>query len=303
MGDGHRCRSGAKITRWTLFPGLLALGLTGCNGDECQTPSCGDASTVDTTTQCKKDQVQCKSDEINAFGVCLAESGMVKVAAGEFTMGKTEARKDHSPEHKVTLKEFLLDKTEVTVAQYRACVDCGVCTRPLRDGSHTGREPYYGNATYNNYPVIYVTHRDAKAYCEGIGKRLPTEAEWEKAARGTQANTYPWGNDSPTQKHANFAALVNDTTPVTDYADKGAPCGALNMAGNVWEWVADVYDATYYAKSPASNPAGPTAGDSRVVRGGSFLSQYEQIRSFARGYFAETAALSSVGFRCARDKW
>jgi len=282
----------------------LAGLLAACNGNDCKDPTCGDAGpAADTTTRCTKDKVSCASGEINAFGVCLAQSTMVKVAAGEFTMGKTEAGKDHTPEHKVTLKEFLIDKTEVTVAQYRACVDCGACVKPLRDGSHTGREPYFGSDKFKDYPVVYVSHKDAKAYCEGIGKRLPTEAEWEKAARGTKANTYPWGSDSPTQKHANFGALVNDTTLVTDFGDKGSPFGALNMAGNVWEWVADAYDAGYYAKSPASDPKGPTSGEIRVARGGSFISQHEQIMSYARGHYAETAALSTLGFRCAKDQW
>jgi formylglycine-generating enzyme required for sulfatase activity len=286
----------------------LALGLGGCCDDECATTPGSDARAEGgggdaAPSECQTDKVQCKADELNAFGVCLAQSSMVKVPAGEFTMGHTEHGKDYNPEHKVTLKEYLIDKTEVTVAQYKACVDCGVCAEPLRDGSHTGREPYYGNAKFADYPVIHVSWKDAKAYCEGIGKRLPTEAEWEKAARGTNGDTFPWGTAAPTSSHANYAAKVNDTAPVTDYDQGKSPYGALNMAGNVWEWVADSYDATYYSKSPAADPPGPTSSVVKVMRGGGFISSTSEIATYTRGHDAEGAAFSTVGFRCAKDKW
>jgi formylglycine-generating enzyme required for sulfatase activity len=230
---------------------------------------------------------------------------MVTVPQGAFTMGfnETDTDPDYEPEHSVTLKEFLIDKTEVTVAQYKACVDCGVCKLPLRDGSHTGREPYYGDPKYNDYPVIYVTWNDAKAYCEVIGKRLPTEAEWEKAARGTTKSAYPWGDDPPSKNHANFGMLVNDTAKVTDYDQGKSSLGVLNLAGNVWEWVADSYDAKYYAASPATDPPGPAEKLAKVVRGGGFISSHTQIRSFVRETYAESAAMSFIGFRCAMDSW
>jgi formylglycine-generating enzyme required for sulfatase activity len=285
---------------WAAAAALLLVGAA-CSDDK----SCAsDASVSDASTvNCKKDKVTCKSGEINAYGVCLAESGMVKVPAGDFTMGKTDTGKDYSPEHKVTLKEFLIDKAEVTVAQYQACVDCAACAKPLRTGSHTGREPYYGNTKYAGYPVIFVSHKDAKKYCEGIGKRLPTEAEWEKAARGTQKNTYPWGNTDPSKTIANFGGYVNDTDDGSKYDGGKSPYGALNMAGNVWEWVADTYDKGYYAKSPGSDPAGPAAGPQKVARGGGFISNPAQITTYYRAVFDETAQLSLVGFRCAKDKW
>ncbi len=289
-----------------MLSALMPVVLGACNGESCNKPTCGDAkvSPADGPGHCQTEKTKCAAGEINAFGVCLAQSGMVKVSAGQFTMGKTETGKDYSPEHKVTLKEYLIDKTEVTMAQYQACVDCGACVKPLRDGSHSGRQPYFRNTKYKDYPVIYVTYKDAKTYCEGIGKRLPTEAEWEKAARGSSTAPYPWGDAPPTKDRANFSALVNDTTPVTNYGDKGkSPVGALNMAGNVWEWVSDAYAATYYAKSPASDPKGPAPSNVRVVRGGCFISKYEQIKTTARGHYVETAAMSTVGFRCAKDKW
>ena len=254
---------------------LLILSTAACeNGGDCEsTADTGVASDATTPSTCTKDKVTCKSGEINAFGVCLPASHMVKVAAGEFTMGYTATGMPYTPEHKVTLKEFYIDKTEVTTAEYAACVACGKCVKPLRDSSHSGREPsYYGNARYKDYPVIHITWKDAKAYCEGIGKRLPTEAEWEKAARGTSKSDYPWGAASPSSSTANFGGVVNDTDKVTA-CDKGkSHCGALNMAGNVWEWVNDTYDAGYYAKSPKSDPKGPATGTLKVVRGGGFAS-------------------------------
>lgn len=279
----------------------LLLAVPGCS-DECEKCAGQDAS-VDTVNLCKKDEVQCASGEINAFGICLAESTMAKVAAGDFTMGKTETGEDYSPEHTVKLKAFLIDVTEVTVEQYKACVDCGVCNRPLRDGSHTGREPYYGDDTYKQYPVIYVTWNDAKAYCEGIGKRLPTEAEWEKAARGTSGADYPWGSDPPGKDQANFGGLVNDTKAVTDFSQGKSPCGALNMAGNVWEWVSDSFDAAYYAQSPAEDPTGPKSTAIKVARGGSFNSGLDMIKTYYRQAYAEDGAFSFLGFRCAMDQW
>jgi eukaryotic-like serine/threonine-protein kinase len=286
---------------------LLAVAAAGCSDSKCPAvPDVGvtDRGTSDSSAlQCQKDKVKCNADEINAFGICLQSSTMVKVPAGEFTMGKTETGKPYSPEHKVTLKEFLIDKTELAVAHYRACVACGVCKSPLRDGSNTGREPYYGNAAYDTFPVIYVAWTDAKAYCEGIGKRLPTEAEWELAARGTQANDYPWGATAPTPKEANFGGVNNDTVAVTD-GDKGkSPYGALNMAGNVWEWVADSYAEDYYAASPATDPKGPATSGVKVARGGGFNSSMDNVKTYVRIGYAEAAALSYLGFRCAKDKW
>ena len=284
---------------------MLAVGSLACSDNKsCPT---GDLATDgggsdQPTAQCQKDKVQCKADEVNAFGICLPATSMVSVPGGEFTMGKTETGKPYSPEHKVTLKAFLIDRTEVSVAQYKACVDCGACKRPLRDGSNTGREPYYGNESFANYPAIYMTWPDAKAYCEGIGKRLPTEAEWELAARGTQGNEYPWGATAPTKANANFDGAANDTMPVTDYDAGKSPYGALNMAGNVWEWVADSYDASYYASSPAADPKGPASSVVKVTRGGGFNSVADNLKTYVRISNTETAAFSYLGFRCAKDK-
>ncbi len=265
---------------------------------------------ADLPDTCRQSEAQCTGDEINAFGVCLAATGMATVPAGEFTMGHTEEGMDTSPAHQVSLQDFLIDKTEVTVAQYKACVDCGACQAPLRDGSHTGREPYYGNPAYDNFPVIFISWVDAKAYCEAIGKRLPTEAEWEKAARGASANVYPWGAAKPTINNANFLyeelsmfERRNDTVAVTDFEAGKSPYEALNMAGNVREWVEDSYAAAYYAQSPAADPPGPEVTVIKVTRGGGFMTPPEQITTYFRTFETENSSFSTVGFRCAKDQW
>jgi len=252
---------------------------------------------------CKKDKVSCGAGERSAFGICQGEATMAKVAAGELTMGLTEDGKPWSPEHKVTLKGFVLDLVEVTVAAYQACVDCGVCTAPMRNGSNTGREPYFGNPAFANHPVIYVTWKDAKTYCEAVGKRLPSEAEWEMAARGPSGSLYPWGATAPGAAQANFAGLTGDTEAVTSREGGKAACGALNLAGNVWEWVADGFDPGYYASSPTSDPKGPTSASLKVARGGGFNSSAETLKAYYRIGYSEGTALSYLGFRCAKDAW
>jgi formylglycine-generating enzyme required for sulfatase activity len=288
---------------------LLGALLAGC-GESKSCPPAPDAGVAgdpdlgaDLPRTCRQHEAECGTDEINAFGICLTAATMAKIPAGEFTMGRTEEGKPYSPEHRVSVKEFLIDQTEVPVRHYKACVDCGACEPPLRDGSHTGREPYYGNEDYNYHPVIYVRWDDAKAYCEGIGKRLPTEAEWEKAARGADAAEFPWGADSPNKDRANFYGVRNDTDPVESHEAGKSSHGLFNMAGNVWEWVEDTYDPSYYDGSPASDPPGPDPAVIKVMRGGGFMSSPDQLKTYFRAGEVGTAAFSYVGFRCAMDAW
>ncbi len=195
---------------------------------------------------------------------------MVLVPAGEFTMGSNSGDDDEKPPHLVYLDAFWIDKYEVTNAFYKKCVDAGKCQRPNPTGSST-RNAYYGNTQFDNYPVIYVAWADAKTYCEWAGKRLPTEAEWEKAARGTDGRTYPWGNDWDAKKLNSGEGGAGDTVAVGSYPAGASPYGVMDMAGNVWEWVADWYDASYYSKSPVRNPTGPSSGQTRGVRGGALV--------------------------------
>ena len=182
---------------------------------------------------------------------------MVLVPAGEFMMGSMNGNSDEILKV-VYIDDFYIDLTEVTNIMYTICVHEGGCQPPFMNGSFS-REDYYGNPLYDDYPVIYVNWDQATAYCEWRGTRLPTEAEWEKAALGTERRTYPWGEEIDCTK-ANFNLCVGDTSQVGSYPDGHSPYGLQDMAGNVAEWVADWYSDYYYSISPYENPQGPDSG-------------------------------------------
>jgi formylglycine-generating enzyme required for sulfatase activity len=228
---------------------------------------------------------------------------MVYVPAGEFHMGFQGQASDEKPVHTVSLDAFWMDQTEVTNAMYDLCVSDGKCNRPSSFSSRT-RPKYYRNSQFNDYPVIYVSWDDADSYCAWSGRRLPTEAEWEKAARGRDQRSYPWGEGIDCD-HANYfdgkKFCVKDTSRVKSYEAGISPYGIYDMAGNVWEWVADWYLPDYYDISPTSNPAGPatpSADKLRVARGGSWDDTDLLARSSNRGSFSPVG-VDSRGFRCA----
>jgi formylglycine-generating enzyme required for sulfatase activity len=223
---------------------------------------------------------------------------MVYVPAGEFSMGSQVGTVDEQPVHTVYLDAFWIDRTEVTNAMYSSCVDAGACLRPMVINSNT-HYGYYLFAPYTDYPVIALKWSSADAYCTWAGRRLPTEAEWEKAAVGTDGRTYPWGNNEPNKKLLNFNRFVNDTTSVGSFPLGASPYGVWDMAGNLTEWVADWYDKGYYGSSPSSNPAGPASGDYKVLRGGSWVSNEYLVRSADRHWLAPDTREITVGFRCA----
>ena len=218
---------------------------------------------------------------------------MVYIPAGEFIMGSDEGDSDERPVHTVYLDAFYIDTTEMTNSQYRKCVEAGACDTPVKT-------TYYDNADYAQHPVVYVSWNDADAYCQWAGKRLPTEAEWEKAARGTDGRTYPWGEGIHCD-HAHYGGCGEGTVPVGSKPKGASPYGALDMAGNVWEWVADWYDSDYYSQSSWLNPPGPDSGVGRVLRGGSLHGNQRFTRCAYRVGGNPRYWYFYVGFRCASD--
>ncbi len=225
---------------------------------------------------------------------------LLYVPAGEFTMGSETGKDEEKPIHTIYLDGFWIDQTEVTNRQYALCVTAGQCISPNETDSSL-RSIYYGNSEFDDYPVIYVNWNMAKTYCEWAGRRLPTEAEWEKAARGMDERTYPWGEDISCNE-ANYDpkdSCFGDTTIAGNFTSGESPYGVYDMAGNVWEWVSDWYSETYYQDSPLSNPLGPDSGQYRVLRGGSFDSSTSGVRTTNRYRYEPTYTLLSIGFRCA----
>ncbi|MDH7487096.1 MAG: bifunctional serine/threonine-protein kinase/formylglycine-generating enzyme family protein [Anaerolineae bacterium] len=232
----------------------------------------------------------------------------VYVPAGEFTMGSPGGDDDEHPQHTVYVSAFWIDQTEVTNERYLKCVQGGACRAPTECD---WGEPTYSDSSKADHPVVCVSWQDAKAYCEWTGKRLPTEAEWEKAARGTDGLMYPWG-DAFDGSRLNFCdancefnhrdSSVDDgyqrTAPVGSYPAGASPYGALDMAGNVWEWCQDWYGSDYYASSPSRDPQGPDSGDRRVVRGGSWLNVERSVRAAVRAWLDPDLRDHYVGFRC-----
>jgi eukaryotic-like serine/threonine-protein kinase len=222
---------------------------------------------------------------------------LVFVPGGEFEMG-SENHPAEEPVHTVDVDAFWIDQTEVTNALYARCVEEEACLPPERVSSYI-RQAYYGNSQYDNYPVTYVNWYDADAYCKWANRRLPTEAEWEKAARGTDQRIYPWGSQFPGKDMLNFDFNLGGTVEVGKYPSGASPYGVLDMAGNVSEWVADWYDTQYYSQSPALDPLGPETGKYRVVRGGSWFHNRNFVRATFRFFYEPDSAFVNLGFRCA----
>jgi len=224
---------------------------------------------------------------------------IVYIPAGEFVMGSENGGNDEKPVHHVFLDNYYIDKYEVTNAQYKTCVDNGHCAPPTQTNTYT-QPIYYGNPEFDDYPVIYVDWNMAKSYCEWREARLPTEAEWEKAARGFDSPTYPWGNEFY-PSYANYNKYFDSTAPVGFFVYDQSNFGVYDMAGNVSEWVADWYDDDYYTSAPATNPLGPNEGQIRVLRGGSWYDDDNKLRSSYRTGSYPTDTNSAIGFRCVRS--
>ncbi|MCB0164746.1 MAG: formylglycine-generating enzyme family protein [Anaerolineae bacterium] len=251
---------------------------------------------------------------------------MIYVPSGSFEMGSQDGDMDEQPVHKVNLDTFWIDRAEVTVAMFHTFVkQTNYQTTADKEGHGIAfvdgewysqlvgvnwQHPHglKGPASKNDHPVTQVSWQDAEAYCTWAGVRLPTEAEWEYAARGPKANRYPWGNQPPSPDLVNYYRLHLDTnlgtTPVGSYPKGKSWVGAVDMAGNVWEWVADWYDSDYYKVSPKKNPKGPSRGTHKVRRGGSWAADNTYIYSAHRHNQAgldPNFRVDDTGFRCAGD--
>ena len=235
---------------------------------------------------------------------------MVLVPAGSFPMGvppgDRDGGRDEYPRHEVFLDAFHIDKYEVTNGRYLEFIRVTGHRKPQHP-SNPKRNLWQGGMMPEEVadrPVINVDWYDADAYCKWAGKRLPTEAEWEKAAKGNHDHRFPWGNVEPTDKHLNFLQRwIGERTlmPVGSYEAGKSPYGVYDVAGNVFEWVADWYDSGYYVKSPAKNPKGPETGTRKVVRGSGWPSETPTVRIFTRFGSDPKNRNESTGFRCAKD--
>jgi serine/threonine-protein kinase len=212
------------------------------------------------------------------------------VPAGAFVMGNDAGGEVQQPVHEVSLDAFWIDETEVTNRMYALCVQAGACQAPPNQSSYM-RKNYYADAQYGDYPVLYVAWEDANGYCAWAGRALPTEAQWEKAARGTDERLYPWGNQTPelTELKTSFQ---EDTVQVGSYPEEAGPYGALDMFGNVWEWTADWCEA-YPNGDPAAFSVMQTY---RVLRGGSYVDVADATTRYCN---EPELRMHDIGFRCA----
>ena len=246
----------------------------------------------------KDDDCNALVDDAPACPVPNVATARVKVPAGTFAMGSTAGAHDEAPVHAVTGPAFDMDRTEVTNGRYATCVAAGKCDKPTLVSSKL-RPHYYDDPKFAAYPVIFVSWSQAASFCSFAGGRLPTEAEWERAAKGTDApRTFPWGEAKADCSKANFAGCAGDTDVVGRREAGASPYGALDMAGNVWEWTADWYDARYYHASPPTNPKGPPTGKLRVMRGGCWVSGESSLRTTCRKAELPNSWAPNVGFRC-----
>jgi eukaryotic-like serine/threonine-protein kinase len=260
------------------------------------------------------------ADDLSEIENPQSTAELIQIPAGEFWMGSDPGEDPYlwgaeQPQHTVYLDEYWIQKTEVSIQEYRECLLAKACSPPVRYNGYT-RENYFDDFVFDTYPVVNVTWAGAAAYCDWIGGRLPSEAEWEKAARSTDGRLFAWGrehdaddqanfcdsNCSEGNKNENFDDGHTDTAPVNSFPAGASPYGVLNMSGNVWEWTADWFEADYYGRAPSRNPLGPETGTRHVIRGGSFFNPTDGIRVVARASIPSVDAKDTIGFRCVVDR-
>jgi len=246
-----------------------------------------------------------KTMEINC------DNGVCNIPAGDFIMGCNETSdkecdNDETPTHKVYLDSFQIDQNEVRVVDFKKCVKAGKCSSNNFKTQKDSHFYNYGNKKRNNHPMNAVNWYGAKEYCKFVGKRLPTEAEWEKAAKGTDGRIYPWGNErancyySIMKSNKSDACKKNKTWPVNSRLAGKSPYGLANMSGNVWEWVSDYYGKNYYKNSPYKNPKGLDKGIFRILKGGGWRHNSKYQRSSDRFKLEASSSTSFSGFRCVK---
>lgn len=312
----------ARIDAWGNMSGAspcpcLGLNVSACDDNNpCTTDSCDPklgCTHTNNTNPCS-DNNPCTFTDTCAAGACKGtpspepSCAMLPIPAKATTQGCNAAvdgdcAPDESPAHPVNLSTFTIDAKEVSDAQYAACVSAGKCTIPAASSGQCT----YGKIGKDSFPVNCVTWDQANSFCKWAyaDGRLPTEAEWERAARSTDARKYPWGNVEPDCTYADFTpaagACFAGTKATGSYLPGKSADGLFDLAGNVSEWTADWYDVGYYAVAPASNPTGPADGTTRVVRGGGYQASAAGIRGGARDFADPTKTLPTLGFRCARS--
>ena len=223
---------------------------------------------------------------------------MALVPKGEFTMGSDSGDENERPAHSVNLEDYYIDLYEVTNRQFSFCLVQGPCNPPEENSSNT-RSIYFGDQQYDEFPMLGLSWDQAQAYCEWRGARLPTEAEWEKAARGTDDRAYPWGDELSCDYANYFNCNTKDTTTVGSYPDGTSPYGLFDMAGNVWEWVSSAYWPYPYNSDDGREYI--YSQDLRVLRGGSWNDHSHALRTVNRLEEQRSAHRNDVGFRCARS--
>lgn len=247
--------------------------------------------------------------------ITKTDSEMLYVPGGIFRLGNDEGERDEQPSLWVRLDPYYIDETEVTNGAYVQCVEDGACEPP--DSPNAAyHDAYYGDPRFDDYPVIFVSWYDAANFCQWRDARLPSEAEWEKAASLDPDQAvkfrYPWGDafdgeklnycdsNCPSEKaNGNVNDGHRDTAPVRSYENGRSTLGVYDMAGNVMEWVGDWYSSSYYETAPDTNPLGPPNGQFKAIRGGSWLSAEEELTTTTRSSFDPTVSRTNLGFRCA----
>jgi formylglycine-generating enzyme required for sulfatase activity len=328
----------------TLIFSLVGLSACGCSPDaeqsadltvepvECRTEMEGCEGCGAVGCPCFSDGSCADEASCSEGGTCVRiEHDMVYVPAGPFWMGCREGvdtdeitgpcREQELPYRRVTLDAFWIDRTEVRKGDYRQCMDAGVCTKPyMWDREHWEGLPQDGHRIpgTDDFPAASLSWTQAKTYCEWAGKQLPTEAQWEKAARGTDGRKYPWGNEDPSCAHSNHGTSYYECahtkeyyrlTPVGMFPAGMSPYGTLDASGNVKEWTVDAFDwGTGYHALPDENPLGTSSGNSRAFRGGGYQSPVMAAGGYVtrtsirgRGSESWSALTTEYGVRCAAD--